>query len=507
MADGGNIYDDKRRWYIMHHLSPTYIETMLRLDSDGQLIGRDPETGALSPKPTHFRFHIPYLYLPHVKQIHTDDGEYKRYRATEDKEALRNDLRDFVFIHATGERVRQIVESDWNRSARLHLRYHRDADGHAVTVGDQEMQALIDALQKQHYEFYFDQPVEDFKVDDVVTFQQGAWKGYSGVITRKRVMGDGRVMMTVSVNLFNRTTSVNLMDVQLGDVLFKEPEKGRLVTDNVLENVENEVLDLLGHRFRQRVTETAMEEDRLRLKRLYSLHTLYFEDSDQQQRFKALMFVCAYLLNHPKTVAMLRREVRALLGLNDFSTEVPAAETETQAYLMTALFIENRDREFREQVKRYRSAHPDSDIINRLFFKVKEIKTKRQPDPMDLLIGIIRKSYYPELPASRLMYYGYIARAKNKHKLVNRITEELKHRLDTILRDVATDGSRKTAAEKARRQMERQTIKQFIAIISGDEQPDFDEEQLNEEIASLPVLHPDNNAYWRLAAYLCSEQQ
>ena len=360
----------------MHHLNPQWIESMLQKDSWGALHHEGAE-----PLPL-YRFYIPYLHMPHTPVAHdadTTSARYKDYDPRQDRNGLRDDLHNFVFIQATAQQVRQIVSSEWNRRTRLRLYYYRDADGHVVTIPDQEMRSLITALQDSFLDFYFDQPVEEFHVNDVVTLQMGAWKGYPAVIKDVSVKSDGRVNLVVSVNIFQRTKSVNLKDVKVGDVLFQDEAKGRLLSGNPVNNFEEEILDILGHRFRQRYDEEVAAHDELRLKRLSSYSHIYCENPDDQSRFVALKLLCAYLRGEQQKRKRYTEEVHNLLN----GQTVPA--TDTEAYLMMALFIVTRDPSYRSLVKDYRNTHPDcSAILRRFHAKVKELKAKKEMTYTDI---------------------------------------------------------------------------------------------------------------------------
>ena len=378
-------------WYVMWHLSPTQIEAMLQKDSAG-LFARPGET----PLPP-YRFYVPFQYMPILhpekkpkgkgkdKEIVTD----KRYNPKKDQNALRSDLHNFVLIQASAERIRAIVSSDWNAKARLRLNYYRDTNHHEVIVSDAEVRMLMDTIQNRHLQFYIDQPLDDFAEGDKVILQMQPWTGKHGVV-KKVALKHGQLCMTISMNILGRTKSINFTDVRVGDVLFEDPERGRMLTDNPIDNYEEEIIDLLSHRFGSRYTDDVAEQDRFRLRRLATYDRIYVDDADEHARFVALKLICAYLLKNAQKRDLYLHQVLSLLPSAEASVVdcklsncklsncKLVASTSAEAYLMTALFIVTRQAHWRTAVKDYRTSHPDCPVILRRFHAIlKDLKAKR----------------------------------------------------------------------------------------------------------------------------------
>ena len=351
-------------WFILCHLNPTWIESMLRKDCEGQFLA--PNAPQLPP----YQLYIPYHYMPlPVKDGHVDDQDLKDYDPIQDMNGLRSDLHNFVFIQAAEGRVEQIVKSDWNRKTRLHLYYYRNPEGEKVTIPDVEMQQLIKTLQDHHLTFYFDQPIVEFVVGVAVMLQMDPWRGKRGIIKAITVKKD-RTDITVSLNIFNRTKSINFKGVNVGDVQFEDEHRGKLLSGNPITNYEEEIIDILSHRFTQKRIEEVVESDRYRLKRLSTYSHIFVEDSDDAARFIALKLLCSYLREEKRKVEHHIQEVQTLLE----GKTTP--ETDRDAYLMMALFIATRNPQLRDAVKTYRTTHPNSpDILRRYHTIVKNLKT------------------------------------------------------------------------------------------------------------------------------------
>ena len=352
------------RWYVMIHMSPSWIETMLQLDSRGEL------TPDEAPQP--YNFYLPYLHMPRITVDHSkDNADDRLYSPTGDENALRSDLRNFVFIQATEERITALLKSDWNMHSRFHMYHYRDTTGGKVTIPDAEMHCFIKTLQDHHLKFFLDQPVDTFTVGDKVILQMEPWVGKTAEIKEIRVKKD-HTSITVSMNIFNRTKSINFPDINPGDVLFVDEEKARLLSGNPIDNYEEEIIDLLCHRFSQKLTEEVAENDHQRLKRLASYSHIYVEEAYDQARFSALRLICAYLLQSASKREAYLQDVISLLG------DKEAPETDVDAYLMTALFITTRMAHWRAAVKDYRHSHPDCPAILRRFHAIlKDLKAKK----------------------------------------------------------------------------------------------------------------------------------
>ena len=335
--------DTGLRWYVMVHQNPRWIETMLLKDSRGELL----KEGA--PVLPPYEFFVPYQFL----RPSTDDE-------------LRDDLRSFVFVQVSEQRIHGIVNSEWNAGARSHLHHYRDTDGHVVTISDGEMQQLRTTLQSRQLKVFFGQPIGDMAVGDTVILQFDPWKGKIGKV-EKIAYKKNRLVMTVGVNIMNRTKSVKFEDLHDGDVLFADEERGRLLSGNLIENFENEMVGILGHKYREKAPQKVIK-DRSRLIRLLSYANMQMADADDHQRFTALMLLCSYLLFEAEARDRYKAQVAEWLD------GVREARTATEAYLMVAMFVVTRKPRFRDAAKAYRKAHPDSpDILRRFLSKVSDI--------------------------------------------------------------------------------------------------------------------------------------
>lgn len=357
-------------WYVLCHLNPQQIETLLRKDASGELRDRDRQD---EPKDSPYRFYVPYNFLPTPETLQAQQESNrsgKRDDSIDRNRGLRSDLHNFVFIQASAERVDRIVASPWNTSARLHLYYYRDHEGRKVVVQDADMNRLIKTIQDQHFMFYFDQPITDFTEDSEVILNIEPWVGQKGII-RKISYKKKRLCMDISMNIFNSTKSINFVDLQTGDIAFVDARQEQFLGEDFITSFEEHLIDLLSHKYTSTVSEEQARKDALKLKRLSAYYNIYMDDAAEQARFLSLRLVYASLRQWNQQVTDLTSQAKSLLK----DREQPADADD--AYLMTALFIATRSVKWREAVKTYRHSHPDCpDVLRRYHTIIKHLKAK-----------------------------------------------------------------------------------------------------------------------------------
>ena len=354
MNDNNDIHNGP--WHVLCHLNPRQIEVLLRKECEGQFL-RD------GGRPSPFRFYIPYLYMPVAEA--PDASEYTS--------ELRNDFRNFVFIQAPAARIDRLMAAEWNTKARLRLYHYRDHEGKNVTVPDAEIRSLMSTFRDQTLKFFIGQPVDEFEPGDKVILNIAPWSGHEGVIKDIRLR-KGRLTMTISMNIFSQTKSINFTDLRTGDITFEDELKASLFTGSPIDRFEEEVIDLLSHRFgNATLSKETMQADAARLKRLSTFDRLYMESDDTDHaRFLSLRLISAVLRQSKSRKDALQKEAERLLAGKD----VPA--TADEAYLMTALFVATRRAAYRDAVKVYRHAYPDCpDILRRYHTITKKMKARK----------------------------------------------------------------------------------------------------------------------------------
>ena len=367
MNDNRNVSTEP--WYVLCHLNPKMIEALLKKESEGWF-----DEYILPPSP--FRFYIPYLYMPAAEQPMPCDATEEEDKSTDGDMAasrdLRNDFHNFVFIQASAIRVASIVNSKWNKEARLHLYYYRDHERKNITVEDYEVRRLMDTFKDKSLKFFVGQPIDEFAAGDRVILNTGAWAGQKGIVKDVRLK-KGQLHMTISVNIFNRMKSINFTDLKVGDITFEDAEKAQLLNINPVSRFEEEIIDILSHSIGKAKSKEVEQSDRERLKHLSAFDRVFIENSDADfARVLSLRLICAVLRKSKKSETLQKQIIRHLNG-----KEIPT--TDDEAYLMTAIFIATKNARYRNAVKDYRNTHPEaSDILRRYFSIVKKMRARSE---------------------------------------------------------------------------------------------------------------------------------
>ena len=353
-------YELKKFWYVMVHLKPRWIDTMLYRESRGELVPQDKRDDSCPPEP--FEYLVPYQFM-----------------RSDASDELRSIFHHFVFIHASEERLYSILTSDWNTMSRTPLRHYRDKGGKPITISDEEYHQLYDTFMNSQLQIYFGLPVEnlgEMVVGDEVTLLLEGWKGKRGRIERISLK-KGKISMVVGVNILGSTKSVNFKDLHNGDVIFSDHYTEQLLTGNLISNLETQVATILGHYFEKNSAEK-MRRDFPRLRRFLSYGSIQIDNEDDLRRFTSLMLMCATMLGETDLCNRYRTQIEQWLGDEIFNFEFSIFNL-SKAYMLIALFVSTRDPRLRDAVKAYRKAHPDCPpIIGTFINKVRNADTRKK---------------------------------------------------------------------------------------------------------------------------------
>ena len=344
MANNNEAKEYVQPWYIMCHLNPDLINTLLSKEQCGAFLteGEAPQAP--------FRFFIPYLYAPNAD--------------------LRGDFRRFVFIQASAERIKTLLHAGWNTQTRLRMYHYRDHEGQKAIASDKEVKQLKALFQDRNLDFYIDKPIEEFQAEDTVIINTGPWTGYEGQVLSVKIR-EGRATMKVGLNLFGLVECIVFTNLKTGDVIFKDGDRANMMGDDAVTRLENEVLRLLSHKFGRSHTPGQQEADARRLRQLAAYDRVLVEEDDADYlRFLSLRLICATLRGSVKREKLLR----------DLRHHIPDDRhpaTWQQAYALTALFVATKDANYRTALKTYRASHPDSPDVLRVYLSIlKKMRAK-----------------------------------------------------------------------------------------------------------------------------------
>ena len=368
-----NEHDNRREgtglpWHVMEHLSPQWIEVMLQRESSGKLVKWQERDKAPMPEP--FEFFVPYLFM-----------------RSDSSDELRSDFHSFVFIRASAERLSSILGADWNTFTRLRLTPYRDKSGRAITISDEEFQQLKSLFMDRQLKAFFGLPVESISsmiVGDEVTLLLEGWQGKKGRI-ESISLKKGQVSMVVAVNILGSTRSINFHDLHDGDVIFADHDTEQLLTGNLISNLENGVVTILGHSCQKKSAERLRKDIPL-LRRILSYAHIQIEDEDERKRFNSLMLICASLLEENEATSRYKTQLQQWLcedssiaenpSFRHFPYDVNEPASLSDAYMMLALFVSTRDPRLRDAVKAYYKNHQDCPpILGTFINKIRDVQT------------------------------------------------------------------------------------------------------------------------------------
>ena len=361
------VTGDRRLWYVMIHMKPEWISSMLERENNGELIDwRQKKTAS---RPESFSFYVPYF---DIREGHGLE--------------VRNDFRHFVFICASKLRMNEILSSDWNTNTRLRLSHYRDRTGQPVMIRERDLQRLQIAFRQQFIEYFTGVPprrLTSFGVGSKVRIKLPYWEDLEGEIRRIHVKTSvDTASIRVAFVIQGLEREVSFPDLHEDDIVFADDQTRQLLSGKVIENFEQEVAVLLGHRYAvdKKLSDEARRtyiakkklQDAPRLRRLLSFADIEIEDDDDRRRFTALMLLAAVMLGDKRAVREYKSQVRQWLA------QAEGVNTFTDACLAIAMFVVTRNPDLRTAVKAFRNTHPDCPpIISRFINKVRDLRTRK----------------------------------------------------------------------------------------------------------------------------------
>lgn len=348
------------RWYVMKHLAPERIERRLQEDSisnDGcQLL---------------YEYFIPFRFLSRITIYQKDriEGNASQ-QSTDEYNQLRDDLHDFVFIRTTSQGIKMLLGSDWNKAARVRLCHYRDRQGKAITVSEDLMRPFIEILCEQRIRFSIGLPVDTAAHNDLVTINNGLFKGHTAYIVDVLHTAEG-ISLTLGINMFGGTKSLRLPGFREEDVSMKK-DVSDIIGTRFITNIEERLLEILSHRLGKPQPEEVTKQDAATLNQIYHYSYVSISQPDVRRRFKALMLICSYLRYDEQACQTFATAVQEELATT------PNDTADTRTYLMIALYIAQRNVQLRTAAKEYIQQTPDCPpILRRMMSLSKRLRCRR----------------------------------------------------------------------------------------------------------------------------------
>lgn len=338
-------------WHILVHPSPALVGKLFKTKQSKDY-NPSADDGLLPP----CRYHIPYNEInwkPSITAQPAYEDTDRIYDPVMDGNALRSDFRGFIFVYGTDSLAHQLVASRLNKSLRIPIRYYYDTDGQPVKITNVEMERFRSAVMQQDFQICQGYPLQEIVLGDRVVIVDGAMKGSTGEVLEIRYDHQG-MKFKIAFLMFNNKLQIAVPGFRANQVRLQDPDTKQLLEDPIISNFENEIFELLHHRYGAKGSAKLSPEDEKRLKFLYRYSSIVFEDDPvSTAKFTALMLICAYLMKDKEATESYVGHVQDLL---QGATE---ATTALQAYLLAALFVVLHNPMLRNTAKTYRQTHPN----------------------------------------------------------------------------------------------------------------------------------------------------
>ena len=338
-------------WHILIHPHPVLIGRLFKTKQSASYNPMEDD-GLLPP----CEYYIPYneiSWRPSVTSQPSYEDTDRIYDPMMDGNALRCDFHGFVFVYGTDRLVNQLVDSKLNQSLQIPIRPYRDTDGQTVSISGEEMNRFKSAVMRQDFQICQGYPLQEIVQGDKVVVVDGSMKGSSGEVLEIRYDQQG-MKLKIAFLMFNDKLQIAIPGFRANEVRLQDPDTKQLLQDPMIANFEEELIELLHHRYGAKGSARLSPEDEKRLKFLYRSSDIVFEDDEASTaKFTALMLICVYLMKDKKATERYIQQVKDLL---QGATE---ARTALQAYLFTALFVALHVPSLRKTAKTYRQTHPN----------------------------------------------------------------------------------------------------------------------------------------------------
>ena len=338
-------------WHVLVHPNPVLVGKLFKTKQSESYNPLEDE-GLLPP----CEYYIPYneiSWRPSVTPQPAYEDTDRIYDPMMDGNALRSDFHGFIFVYGTDKLVNQLVNSKLNQSLWTQIRHYHDTDGKPVRISREEMDRFKSAVMRQDFQICQGYPLQELAQGDKVIVVDGSMKGSSGEVMEIRYDHQG-MKLKIAFLMFNDKLQIAIPGFRASEIRLQDPDTKHLLEDPMIAKFEDEIIELLHHRYGTKGSAKLSPEDEKRLKFLYRYSDIVFEEDEASTaKFTALMLICVYLMKDKEATECYVQQVKALLH---GATE---ARTALQAYLFTALFIALHVPSLRKTAKTYRQTHPN----------------------------------------------------------------------------------------------------------------------------------------------------
>lgn len=281
--------------------------------------------------------------------------------------AIRNTLRNFVFLQIRPTGLAVLSNEPWNGESKRIFHY-RDYSGEEVTVAQKMMTRFIDACME------FGSKLEICTVQDrqeseitqglTVTVREGALAGLEAEVVALQYKTEG-LRFTIAVKLFSNGSVAYVHDRKPEDVIISE-KKSYVFNADFIDRIEDSLLNILKRRIKHKESLEELEDNNQQIRSYLQLRNARIDKRDLALRFDALMSICASMLRSSSAKAKYTKLLkRRLKEVRRQSTD-DADQTRSLAYLLSALFVSTKAPNYRDELKTIVQGQlPSDDILRR----------------------------------------------------------------------------------------------------------------------------------------------
>lgn len=356
----------KPMWFVMKHLDMKRFKAWLEVKNTERL-GNDE--AVIEP-------FYPYDYLKERKEttrkvpLTETEKKFIEYKARGKEVVIpetktvaaetQNDFHDIVFLKATEDDVRTLVEDKWNKAFRVQLRYLIDP---ATKLPAKVSNAVMDKFYANciRYRGYFElcPAVDNFEKKDRVEIRNGAFAGHEAFVVNVR-HSKGELHLDLAVQLVSGIMNIKMLNVKKDDVALLDKNNVDAIREDFIEYIQNKLLAVYANRVKTRNDAETRLKDAATLNRLFLYNSYNVEGRTARVHFKALMLICAHLRKDVDGEQSLREEAMTLLADINRQSESKAC-TDKRTWLWIALYISTGDPSYRDAAKQYvRDKQPKS---------------------------------------------------------------------------------------------------------------------------------------------------
>ena len=322
------------KWWLLRHSHPKAIDQQLRVLNDYRVTTGKAELVYL----------IPHLFIRQNELNKTLGEDYEA--EVERNNDMHSTMYHYMFIKCKEDEIRQLVDSDWNRSLTRHLMLCRNRSGDLLWASTKDMDSMVGLIMKYQQLFNIVPSEVVFQKDSVLRVKLDMFQGYDFHVKKFSGVGNGaKLVLELPLsngNLTLRTESMFVSEEYL------PMEIKQLLTPESIYKMEKGLVAVAVHRMKG---QKSLEEDTINLNNFHYLNYMEMNDSPEHRHLRVLLLLCAALRKDKRTMENLTPEIQRMLG------NPTQAATDEEAFAMAVLFIATHNADWRTAAKQYQQTH------------------------------------------------------------------------------------------------------------------------------------------------------